>query len=57
MGIGLGLIGGWVIFMLGLGFEIIDAVVGFASDEDFVKVLDLCDVEERLAQVGIGPVL
>jgi hypothetical protein len=57
MGIGLGLIGGWVIFMLGVGFEIIDAVVGFASDEDFIKVLDLSDVEERLAQVGIGSVL
>jgi hypothetical protein len=57
MGIGLGLIGGWVIFMLGVGFEIMDAVVGFASDEDFVKVFDLSDVEEGLAQVGIGSVL
>lgn len=57
MRIGLGLIRGWVIFMLGLGFEIIDAVVGFASDEDFVKVFDLSDVEEGLAQVGIGAVL
>jgi hypothetical protein len=57
MGIGLGLIRGWVIFMLGVGFEIIDAVVVFASDEDFVKVFDLSDVEEGLAQVGVGSIL
>jgi hypothetical protein len=43
--------------MVEFGVEIIDSVMGFAADEDFVKVLNLSDIEEGLAQVGIGSVL